>query len=102
LTSSPVFSRADTATDSETFYVSILDLLDDEEEQEEVRDLLIWWNRYDAIVYHTTRALTNGSSQVFPSCVTARRLVAKDSALARIKARRAVLKGIRENTSPSL
>jgi hypothetical protein len=46
LTSSPVFSRTDTVTDSERFYSSILELTDDEDEQEEVRDLLSWWNRY--------------------------------------------------------
>lgn len=46
LTSSPVFSRTDTITDSEKFYTSILDLFEDIEEQEEVNDLLVWWNRY--------------------------------------------------------
>jgi hypothetical protein len=45
LSSSPVFSRTDTATDSERFYNSILDLFFDSEEQEEVNDLLAWWNR---------------------------------------------------------
>lgn len=46
LTSSPVFSRTDTTTDSETFYSSIVDLFDDPDEQEEVKELLTWWNRY--------------------------------------------------------
>jgi hypothetical protein len=40
-----VFSRSDTATDSERFYNSILDLFDDSDEQEEVNDLVAWWNR---------------------------------------------------------
>jgi hypothetical protein len=40
-----VFSRTDTTTDSETFYTSVLDLLEDEDEKEEVKELLIWWNR---------------------------------------------------------
>jgi hypothetical protein len=44
--SSPVFSRTDTVTDSETFYTSVLDLLEDEDEKEEVTDLIAWWNRY--------------------------------------------------------
>jgi hypothetical protein len=35
----------DLATDSERFYNSILDLFDDPEEQEEVNDLTVWWNR---------------------------------------------------------
>ena len=45
LTSSPVFSRTDSTTDSETFYTSIVDLFDDDDEKDEVRDLLTWWNR---------------------------------------------------------
>jgi hypothetical protein len=45
LSSSPVFSRTDTATNSEWFYNSILNLFFDPEEQEEVNNLLTWWNR---------------------------------------------------------
>jgi hypothetical protein len=45
LSSSPVFSRTDTATDSERFYNSVLDLFEDVEEKEEVNDLVAWWNR---------------------------------------------------------
>ena len=45
MSSAAVFSRTDTVTDSERFYVSILDLFDDVEEQEEVNALLVWWNR---------------------------------------------------------
>jgi hypothetical protein len=45
LTSSPVFSRSDTATDSERFYNSVLDLFEDSKELGEVNDLLVWWNR---------------------------------------------------------
>jgi hypothetical protein len=40
----PVFSRSDTATDSETFYNTILDLLEDPEEMQEVDNLIAWWN----------------------------------------------------------
>ncbi|KAG1777572.1 hypothetical protein EV702DRAFT_969467 [Suillus placidus] len=46
LSSSSVFSRTDTSTDSETFYHSLLDLLEDPEECKEVDELLIWWNQY--------------------------------------------------------
>lgn len=45
LTSSPVFSRTDTVTDSERFYNSILNFFDDVDEKEEVDELLTWWNR---------------------------------------------------------
>jgi hypothetical protein len=50
LTSSPVFSRTDTVTDSETFYSSILELFGDTDEKEEVAELLIWWNRYEIFI----------------------------------------------------
>jgi len=46
LTSAQVFSRTDLVTDSERFYTSILDLLDDPDEKDEVDQLLMWWNRY--------------------------------------------------------
>jgi hypothetical protein len=45
LSSSAVFSRTDTVTDSERFYDTVLDLFEDVEEQQEVNDLLMWWNR---------------------------------------------------------
>jgi hypothetical protein len=45
LSSSPVFTCSDTVTDSERFYTSILDLLEDQDEAKEVDDLLSWWNK---------------------------------------------------------
>ena len=45
LSSSAVFSRTDTVTDSERFYNSILEYFEDIDEQDEVRELLIWWNQ---------------------------------------------------------
>jgi hypothetical protein len=45
LSSSPVFSRTDTVTDSERFYTTVLDLLEDVEETDEVNKLITWWNR---------------------------------------------------------
>jgi hypothetical protein len=44
LSSSSTFSRSDTSTDSERFYESVSDFLDDPEEKGEVNDLLSWWN----------------------------------------------------------
>ncbi|RDB14672.1 hypothetical protein Hypma_016576 [Hypsizygus marmoreus] len=45
LTTASSFSRTDTVTDSERFYISLLDILDDVDEQHEVSQLLAWWNR---------------------------------------------------------
>ena len=44
LTSAQVFSRTDHVTDSERFYSSILELLEDPEEKDEVNQLMTWWN----------------------------------------------------------
>lgn len=45
LTSAQIFSRTDLVTDSEHFYSSIIELLDDPDEKEEVDQLMTWWNR---------------------------------------------------------
>ncbi|KAF8834364.1 hypothetical protein BDN67DRAFT_915104 [Paxillus ammoniavirescens] len=71
LTSAQVFSRTDLVTDSERFYNSIIDLLDNPDEQDEVHQLLTWWN-----------------CQVFPLYAATERLPSKDSALARIRQKR--------------
>ncbi|KJA29576.1 hypothetical protein HYPSUDRAFT_119569, partial [Hypholoma sublateritium FD-334 SS-4] len=71
LSSSSVFSRTDTATDSERFYNSILEVLEDPDEADDVNALLAWWNR-----------------QIFPNYIPNARPISKDSALAKIKAKR--------------
>ena len=38
-------------TDSERFYNSVLELLEDPEEQEEVEAVMVWWNRYVQFFY---------------------------------------------------
>jgi hypothetical protein len=45
LLSTSTFSRSDTVTDSEAFYLSLFDLLDDVRERRDVRLLVEWWNR---------------------------------------------------------
>ena len=45
LTSAQVFSRTDLVTDSEHFYNSILEILDDPEEKGKVDQLMVWWNQ---------------------------------------------------------
>ena len=100
LSSSPVFSRTDTTTDSETFYLSILDLFEDPEEQDEVRNLLSWWNRYVSICRNVLMCRVNIlSSQIFPTYSTGRRPASQNSALARIKAKRALLRGLGNESS---
>ncbi|KAG1863295.1 hypothetical protein C8R48DRAFT_602829 [Suillus tomentosus] len=77
LSSSSVFSRTDTVTDSETFYHSLLDLLEDPDESKEVDELLVWWNH-----------------QVFPTSAAAKRPITANSALSKIRQKRFALKQI--------
>lgn len=97
LSSAAVFSRSDTITDSERFYTSILELFDDIDEQQELQELVIWWNRYCLSPRYSQTPMTNQQflwcgRQIFPSYSSAKRPVAKDSALARIKEQRALKK----------
>ncbi|KAG1724587.1 hypothetical protein EDD22DRAFT_789870 [Suillus occidentalis] len=80
--SSSVFSRTDTTTDSETFYHSLLDLLEDTDERREVQDLMVWWNR-----------------QIFPTSSAAKRSLTANSALSKIRQKRAALKDVNATTS---
>ncbi|KAF8232269.1 hypothetical protein L208DRAFT_1563529 [Tricholoma matsutake] len=73
LSSSLVFCQSDTMMDSEQFYESVLDFLDDPEEKDKVDDLLNWWN-----------------CQVFPSYIVCDHAVTKQSTLARLKEQRAL------------
>ncbi|KAG1893253.1 uncharacterized protein F5891DRAFT_1131324 [Suillus fuscotomentosus] len=70
-----LFSRTDTTTDSEMFYHSFLDLLEDPEEFKEVDELLTWWNR-----------------QVFPTSFAAKRAISVNSALFKIRQKCVALK----------
>ncbi|KAG1895210.1 uncharacterized protein F5891DRAFT_984417 [Suillus fuscotomentosus] len=74
LSSSSVFSRTDTVTDSENFYHSILDLLEDLDEIEEVADLMTWW-----------------TCRIFPNSSSSQRTISKNSALSKIREKRAAL-----------
>ncbi|KIM51937.1 hypothetical protein SCLCIDRAFT_142255, partial [Scleroderma citrinum Foug A] len=68
LTSAQVFSHTDLITDSECFYTSILELLGNPKEKEEVDQLLGWWNR-----------------QIFPLYADLEHVPSQNSALARIR-----------------
>ncbi|KAG1842189.1 hypothetical protein DFJ58DRAFT_666086 [Suillus subalutaceus] len=74
LSSSSVFSQTNMTTDSETFYHSLLDLLEDPEESKEVDELLTWWNR-----------------QVFPTSSAAKRPISTNSTLSKIRQKRMAL-----------
>lgn len=62
-----------------------MDLFDDVDEQGEVNELLVWWNR-----------------QIFPSYSSARRPVNKNSALAKIREKRSAMKAREANTENSV
>lgn len=66
LSSSPVFSRTDTVTDSERFYNTVLDLFDDIEEREEVNDLQTWWNQSASYSLLTTCVFTHNLQSDLP------------------------------------
>ncbi|KIK14480.1 hypothetical protein PISMIDRAFT_116975, partial [Pisolithus microcarpus 441] len=67
LTSTQIFSWTDLVTDSEWFYISILKLLEDPDEADEVDQLMGWWNQ-----------------QIFPLSMESEWLPSKNSALAQI------------------
>jgi hypothetical protein len=61
--------------------------LEDVEEKQEVNDLLTWWNRQ--VLSNISVVLTKlANSQIFPAYSSARPIVTKNSALARIKEKR--------------
>jgi len=87
-------------TDSETFYSSILELLEDPDERLEVVELLIWWNRYLSL-FGALQSTDNPTlSQIFPHHANPSRVVAKNSALARIKEKRAAQKAQAQLADP--
>ncbi|KIK25264.1 hypothetical protein PISMIDRAFT_9647 [Pisolithus microcarpus 441] len=75
LTSTQVFSHTDLVTDLEQFYNSIMELLKDPNEIDEVELLIGWWNR-----------------QIFPLYTENECLPSKNSVLARICQKQAELK----------
>ncbi|KAG2046382.1 hypothetical protein BDR06DRAFT_985610 [Suillus hirtellus] len=74
LSSSSVFLRTDIVTDSENFYHSILDLLEDPDESQEVVNLMTWWTHH-----------------MFPNSTSSQRCISKNSALSKIREKHAVL-----------
>ncbi|KAF6740856.1 hypothetical protein DFP72DRAFT_864737 [Ephemerocybe angulata] len=74
LSSQASFSRADRMSDSEYFYNLVIELLEDPEEEAEVDDLLMWWNR-----------------EIFPTYVSDGRTIHQDSVISKIKERRRLM-----------
>ncbi|KAG1861313.1 hypothetical protein F4604DRAFT_1882483 [Suillus subluteus] len=85
LSSSSVFSRTDTVTDSENIYHSILDLLEDPDESEEVGDLMTWWTRFVIHSINLKLQVNIMYSQIFPNSSSSQRSISKNSALAKIR-----------------
>ena len=68
----------------------VLDLLEDVEEKEEVHELLVWWNRCvtSRLVKAASELWSNVCRQIFLNHSLAGSATCKNSALARIKAKR--------------
>ena len=84
LTLVQVFSHTDLITNSEHFYTSILNLLDDTDEKDEVDQLLMWWNRYVFIV-NVVPVLMTVFRQIFLLYADLEQVPLKNSTLAWIR-----------------
>ena len=91
LTLAQVFSRTDLVTNSECFYTSILDLLDDPDEKDEVDQLLMWWNRY-VLIMNVVPVLMTVFRQIFLLYADLEQAPLKNSALAQIRQKREEIK----------
>lgn len=81
-------------TDSERFYNTVVDFFEDAEERAEVNELLMWWNQYTHTLLVLGSTLILSHSQIFPGYSSARPTISKDSALARLKAKRSALRAL--------
>lgn len=90
LSSSSVFSRTDTTTNSEHFY----EILEDPEEQQEVQALMKWWNMW--ALYNTIQKfkllnmiLSINNRHIFPNHVSGLRAPKKDCVISKIREKQA-------------
>ena len=98
-----MFSRTDTVTDSDCFYNSILELFDDIEEQEEVWELIEWWNRYVRWELADIRNINlMRYRQIFPNYISTRRPLPMNSMLVKIKEHRGAKRAAQNNPTPQL
>ena len=57
--STQTFSQTDLAMDSEQFYNSVLELLEDPDKKDKVDQLMGWWNRYMVNMYFLITKVTS-------------------------------------------
>jgi hypothetical protein len=88
LSTAGTFSRSDLVTDSERFYLSVLEVLNNPDEIQEVNDLLVWWNRYVWLSFLTLTCSKPIVSQIFAEFFPGTRTIHERSPLALIMARR--------------
>ena len=74
---------------NEEFYQSLLDFVDDPQEEDEVKELLDWWNKYAFLASNDAHTNDRYDSLIFPSqAFVGRKQVPSTSALAALRARR--------------
>ena len=91
LGSATCFSRKDTVSDSERFYLTVYDFLTNPQERQNVGELLQWWDRYVTLPCRLLliyMLIVMSDRQVFPNNITSHLVPAETSALARLLALR--------------
>ena len=89
LSTAAVFTRTDTETDSVRFYNTLLEFLEDPEEQEDVNQLLLFWNQSVSLCFGRSDNDWMCTRLIFPAYTSSKVPVTKDSALAQLKRKRA-------------
>ena len=100
LSSAPVFCRSDTVSDSEQFYLSVLEHFNDMEELKEVNNLLEWWDWYDnvSLALHSINKPLPSFRQVLHNWPRFHHPISAMSALGLIKAKHRQLIAINTNS----
>jgi hypothetical protein len=97
LSLSSVFLRTDTVMDSKNFYHSILYLLEDPEESEEVGNLMMWWTWFMIHLIKLELQSNTLYSRVFPNSSLLQHSISKNSVLSKIWEKRAALQELAMN-----
>ena len=94
LSLSLVFTRSDSNCDSIRFYNTMVTFLEDPDEEEEVSELLLFWNQWAPSLmlfkfHHTNESdCLDQNRLIFLGYLSSKMPITKDSALARLKQRR--------------